>query len=108
MSSCAGRLAHRAVWFRKFHIRWLSIIMMTIITESLAHPQVGPPVFDPTGRSGEPPAPLRKEFERPIPPPRPVLPPAPLLPEEPRDQRLGQIRVFVEDIHVVGSTVFSD
>jgi len=108
MSSCAGRLAHRVVWFRKFHIRWLSIIMMTIITESLAQAQVGPPVFDPTGRSGEPPAPLRKEFERPIPPPRPVLPPAPLLPEEPRDQRLGQIRVFVEDIHVVGSTVFSD
>jgi len=38
-----------------------------------------------------------------------VLPPAPLPPkEEDLKGRLGQIRVFVDDVHVTGSTVFSD
>ena len=83
--------------------------MLTMVASSPAWAQVVPPIFDPTGRSGEPPGPLKKEFQQPIPPPSPVLPPAPLPPEEEDvKKRLGQIRVFVHDIHVVGSTVFSD
>jgi len=83
--------------------------MVTMLANSPARAQVVPPIFDPTGRSGEPPGPLKKEFQRPLPPPSPVLPPAPLPPaEEDLKKRLGQIRVFVHDIHVTGSTVFSD
>jgi hemolysin activation/secretion protein len=67
-----------------------------------------PPLFDPTGRSGKPPAPLKDEFQAPdMPPPSPVLPDiAP--PSSMPPQRLGSIRVFVHDIHVTGSTVFSE
>lgn len=67
-----------------------------------------PPLFDPTGRSGKPPAPLKDEFKAPdMPPPSPVLPDiAP--PSSMPPQRLGSIRVFVHDIHVTGSTVFSE
>jgi len=83
--------------------------MVTMLANSPARAQVVPPIFDPTGRSGEPPGPLKKEFQRPLPPPSPVLPPVPLPPEEEDlKKRLGQIRVFVHDIHVIGSTVFSD
>jgi hemolysin activation/secretion protein len=87
---------------------WLSLVMLTLLTE-LTQAQVAPPIFDPTGRSGEPPAPLKKEFQRPVPPPRPVLPPVPFRPEEEKDERrLPQMRVFVHDIHVIGNTIFSD
>lgn len=65
-----------------------------------------PPVFDPTLRSGEPP--LKKVPPPPQAPPGTVLPPAPRPPEGDVRQQLGQVRVFVHDIHVVGSTVFSD
>jgi hemolysin activation/secretion protein len=82
--------------------------MVVMSAQPVAFAQIAPPIFDPTGRSGEPPAPLKKEFERPLPPPRPVLPPPPLPPEEPAERRLGQIRVFVKDIRVIGSTVFSE
>jgi len=71
-------------------------------------PGVPPPIFDPTGRSGEPPAPLKKEFKPPAPPPRPALPSVPMPPETDVQKQLGQVRVFVTYIHVVGSTVFSD
>lgn len=84
--------------------------MGSLLVASISHAQIAPPIFDPSGRSGEPPAPLKKEFERPEPPrpPSPVLPPPPLPPEEPAEQRLGQIKVFVKDIRVVGSTVFTE
>ena len=82
--------------------------MLTILAVTAVQAQVGlPPIFDPTGRSGEPPAPLKKEFKPPAPPPSPVLPSVPRPPEEDRTQPLGQIRVFVRDIFVTGSTVFS-
>jgi hemolysin activation/secretion protein len=64
-------------------------------------------VIDPTGRSGQPPGPLKEEFQRPQPPPSPVLPIVPLPPEG-KAPTPGAVRVFVHDIHVVGSTVFSD
>jgi hemolysin activation/secretion protein len=68
-----------------------------------------PPIFDPTGRSGEPPPPLKEEFQAPeTPPPRPILPKVPTTPQEPLDKKLGSVRVFVRDIKVTGSTVFSD
>ena len=68
-----------------------------------------PPVFDPTGRSGQPPPPLKEEFQAPpTPPPSPILPEIPSAPQQPPGNRLGNIRVFVRDITVTGSTVFSD
>ena len=82
--------------------------MMTL-TPSLAHPlfaQDSSQSFDPPGRSGAPP--LKKEFRPPLPPPNPVLPPLPAPSEAESQQHLGQVRVFVHDIHVVGSTVFSE
>jgi len=67
-----------------------------------------PPIFDPTLRSGEPRAPLRKEFKPPMPPPSLTLPPVPVPPEDGAQQQLGQIRVFVKAIQVTGNTVFPD
>ena len=68
-----------------------------------------PPIFDPTGKSGKPPAPLKEEFKAPpAEPPGSILPEVPTTPQKPSDAKLGNIRVFVHDIHVTGSTVFSD
>ena len=82
--------------------------MLMLLGETAAQAQVLPPIFDPTGRSSEPPAPLKKEFKPPAPPPSPVLPSVPLPPEEQGPQPLGQVRVTVRDIFVTGSTVFSE
>ena len=82
--------------------------MLMMSAETAAQAQVVPPTFDPTGRSSEPPAPLKKEFKPPAPPPSPVLPPVPRPPEDDRAQPLGQIQVLVRDIFVTGSTVFSE
>ncbi len=82
--------------------------MLMMLAEPVAQAQVVPPIFDPTGRSSEPPAPLKKEFKPPAPPPSPVLPPVPPLLDGDRTQPLGQIQVKVRDIIVTGSTVFSD
>ncbi len=67
-----------------------------------------PPIFDPTGRSGEPPPPLKKEIQPPTAPPGTVLPPVPQPPDSDTRKQLGQVRVFVHDIHVTGNTVFTD
>ncbi len=78
---------------------------MTVQALAQATPPL-PPIFDPTGRSGKPPAPLKEEFKAPL-----TEPPGTILPEvpaRPPDNRLGTFRVFVHDIHVTGSTVFSD
>ena len=86
--------------------------MSLCLIEAQALAQVAPtlpPIFDPTGRSGKPPAPLKEEFNAPLTaPPSPILPEVPTAPQKPSDSRLGNIRVFVHDIHVTGSTVFSD
>jgi hemolysin activation/secretion protein len=81
--------------------------MLVMLAGHAAYAQVLPPIFDPTGRSGEPPAPLKKEFRPPAPPPSPVLPPVPHPPDEGK-QPLSQIRVFAREIFVTGSTVFSE
>ncbi len=64
--------------------------------------------LDPTGRSGEPPGPLKEEFQRPKPPPSPVLPIVPLPPETEVPTQPGTVRVFVRDVRVIGNTAFSD
>jgi hemolysin activation/secretion protein len=64
-------------------------------------------VIDPTGRSGQPPGPLKEEFQRPHPPPSPALPIVPLPPEGEAPKKPGGVQVFVRDIMVTGSTVFS-
>lgn len=64
--------------------------------------------IDPTGRSGEPPGPLKEEFQRPTPPPSPTLPIVPLPPETGAPIQPGTVRVFVRDVRIVGSTAFSD
>ncbi|MEP6891324.1 MAG: POTRA domain-containing protein, partial [Nitrospirota bacterium] len=64
--------------------------------------------IDPTGRSSEPPGPLKEEFQRPPPPPSPVLPIVPLQPETGMPTQPGTVRVLVRDIRVIGNTAFSD
>ena len=63
------------------------------------------PAFSPIPRDRLPPLP-QLEDRPPPPPPRPLLPPVPPPPAEER-QPLPSIRVFVRDIQVTGSTVFS-
>ena len=59
--------------------------------------------IDPTGRSGE--APTLPQELKPLPPrPGTLLPPAPLAP---KGEPLPALRVFVREIKVTGSTVFS-
>ncbi len=79
--------------------------MVMVVAPTSAFAQV---TIDPTGRSGQPPGPLKEEFQRPTPPPSPVLPIVPLPPETGVPSQPGAVRVLVHDIHVVGSTVFSD
>ena len=58
---------------------------------------------DPTGRSGEAPT-LPQDFQPPKPQPGTLLPPAPLAP---KGEPVPGLRVFVREIKVTGSTVFS-
>ena len=77
---------------------------MVLVATSLSLAQA----IDPTGRSGQPPGPLKEEFQRPHPPPSPVLPIVPLPPEEEAPKKPGAVQVFVRDIMVTGNTVFSE
>ncbi len=79
--------------------------MVMVLAPTSAFAQIA---IDPTGRSGEPLGPLKEEFQRPMPPPSPVLPIVPLPPETGVPIQPGVVRVLVHDIHVIGSTVFSD
>src|SRR5262249_56893122 len=87
---------------------WSFALFLILFIFSSASAQVVPVAvpfpIDPTGRSGEPPT-LPKQFEAPTPPPGTLLPPAPIPPET---QPFPTLRVFVREIKVVGSTVFSD
>jgi hemolysin activation/secretion protein len=87
----------------------LAMVMVLASTSAFAQTTINPmQQIDPSGRSGEPPGPLKEEFQRPKPPPSPVLPIVPLPPEGEPEKRPGTLRVFVQYVHVVGSTVFSD
>jgi hypothetical protein len=59
--------------------------------------------IDPTGRSAEPPQ-LPQDFRPAIPLPGTLLPPVPLTP---KGEPLPALRVFIRDIRITGSTVFS-
>lgn len=106
VSRCVARQATRRA------ARWLTLFggaMLSMLAGTSAYAQQTlPPIFDPTGRSGEPPAPLKKEFKPPTPVPLPTLPVVPVPPEGEVKKPLGQIQVFASYIHVTGSTVFSD
>ena len=83
--------------------------MLTALAGTSSYAQQAlPPIFDPTGRSGEPPAPLKKEFKAPPTVPFPTLPIVPIPPAGDGKSPLGQIRVFASYIHVIGNTVFTD
>ena len=83
--------------------------MLTALAGTSSYAQQAlPPIFDPTGRSGEPPAPLKKEFKAPPAGPLPTLPIVPIPPAGDGKSPLGQIRVFASYIHVIGNTVFTD
>ena len=81
----------------------LAMVMLMASTSAFAQTTI-----DPTGRSGEPPGPLKEEFQRPSPPPSPVLPIVPPPPETGAPTQPGTVRVFVSDVRVIGNTVFSD
>jgi hemolysin activation/secretion protein len=83
----------------------IGLAMVMVLAPTLAFAQT---MIDPTGRSGEPPGPLKEEFQRPTPPPSPVLPIVPLPPETEMPTQPGTVRVFVRDVRVIGNTAFSD
>ena len=84
--------------------RWgLGLAMMLTVAGTTTFAQI-----DPTGRSGQPPGPLKEEFQRPQPPPSPVLPIVPVPPEGEAPKKPGGIRVFVRDVMVTGNTVFPE
>jgi hemolysin activation/secretion protein len=62
-----------------------------------------PTPVDPTGRAGEPPT-LPKDFQPELPPPGTLLPSPPLAP---KPDVIPGLRVFVREIRVTGSTVFT-
>src|SRR5437867_12294703 len=80
------------------------ILIALAATSSIASAQ-GILRIEPGGRSGEPP-PLQRELPRPLPPPVPIRPPLPPVPPGPFGPLPGE-RVFVREIRVTGSTVFS-
>jgi hemolysin activation/secretion protein len=85
--------------------------MVMVLTSTSAFAQTTSNPFqgiDPSGRSAEPPGPLKEEFQRPTPPPSPTLPIVPLSPETGAPTQPGTMRVFVRDVRVIGSTAFSD
>ena len=83
----------------------IGFAMVMVLAHTSAFAQIA---IDPTGRSGEPPGPLKEEFQRPSPPPSPVLPIVPLPPETGAPTQPGTVRVFVRDVRVIGNTAFSD
>lgn len=84
----------------------LGLVMIATFAHTSTFAQTA---IDPTGRSGQPPGPLKEEFQRPQPPPRPILPSLPSMPSEKEvEQQPGTVQVFVRDVRVTGNTVFSE
>ena len=81
----------------------LAMVMLFAHTSTFAQSAI-----DPTGRSAEPPGPLKEEFQRPASPPSPVLPIVPLPSETEAPTQPGTLRVLVRDVRVIGNTAFSD
>lgn len=81
----------------------LLTILFGCVSSSFAQ---GPPVIDPTFRSGEPPPLEKKQPPKPTPPKEKLLP-SPDLPSDLQGGKLPVIRMFVREIRVTGSTVFT-
>jgi hemolysin activation/secretion protein len=75
------------------------LLLYLLLSPSLAEAAV----VDPTGRSAEPPT-LPQEFKPVLPPPGTLLPPIPL---PPKPEPIPALRVFVREIRIIGSTVFT-
>jgi hemolysin activation/secretion protein len=106
MTHRAGEPAHaRSARFVRQLFPGIGLAMVMVLAPTSALPQTA---IDPTGRSGEPPGPLKKEFQQPTPPPSPVLPIVPLPPETGVPAQPGTVRVLVRDVRVIGNTAFSD
>ena len=92
------------------HIAWLlvfcSVLVLCFSELTFGQAVPIPPRIDPSQRSGEPPPLQPDEPLRPRKPPTSILPPL-KPPAEPEAPRLPAISVFVKDIQVIGSTVFS-
>src|SRR6478735_11993546 len=87
-------------------IRSFALVVFFVICSSAGAqvvPIAVPSQIDPTGRSSEPPT-LPKQFEAPALPPGTLLPPTPI---PPQPTPFPGLRVFVREIKVLGSTVFS-
>lgn len=76
---------------------------LILIVLLFAAPSAQAAAVDPTGRSGEPPQ-LPQDFKPAIPSPGTLLPPVPLTP---KGEPFPALRVFIRDIRITGSTVFS-
>ena len=74
-----GAAPARSPWFVRELFPVIGLAMVILLADNSAFAQT---VIDPTGRSGQPPGPLKEEFQRPKPPPSPVLPIVPLPPED--------------------------
>ena len=92
-------------WFVRQLFPGIGLTMVMVLAPISSFAQIG---IDPTGRSAEPPGPLKEEFRRPSPPPSPVLPLVPLPPDTGAPTQPGTVRVFVRDVRVIGHTAFSD
>jgi hemolysin activation/secretion protein len=93
----------RSPWFVRQLSPGIGLAMVMLLAPFSVFAQI-----DPTGRSAEPPGPLKEEFVRPTPPPSPVLPIVPSPPETGVPTQPGAVRVFVRDVRVIGHTAFSD
>lgn len=95
------------VWFAA--IVFVSALWLVALPSPLAYSQVLPSVIDPSGRSSQSPIPERQKPLQPTPSSEDILqqpPPDGSISSEPL-QTFG-LRVFVKEIRIVGSTIFSD
>ncbi len=86
-----------------FNVNWPIVRALFLIAIICFPAGARAAVVDPTGRSGEAPT-LPQDFQPPKPQPGTLLPPAPLAPT---GDPIPGLRVFVREIKVTGSTVFS-
>src|SRR3989449_7392649 len=101
----SGAAPARSARFVRQLFSGIGLAMVMVLASTSAFAQT---TIDPTGRSGEPPGPLKEEFVRPKPPPSHVLPIIPLPPETEVPTQPGTLQVFVRDVRVIGNTAFSD
>ncbi len=105
IASARGAAPSRSLRFIGHLFPSIGLAMVLVFAHTLTFAQTA---IDPTGRSAEPPGPLREEFHRPTPTPSPVLPIVPLPSETEVPTRPGTVQVLVRDVRVIGNTTFSD